>query len=181
MLTLMRDFCADEQGFLISTELVLIATIGVLGLIVGLSCLSTAVVSEMQDLGFAVRSVNQSYYFGGFRGCKSWVPGSSYFNRNISTAVNNETWDIGLNIPSYSTTTVVAPTIQSPTTVICPPETTGPTLANPNEVIMQGTAPTTIIPCPNQDCAKVPGTPVGPLLPVPDMNIPVTPAPKPVE
>ena len=166
MLNLLREFWADEQGFLISMELVLIATIGVLGLIVGLSCLSTAIVTEFQDIGGSIRSMNQSYYFGGFRGCKSWVPGSSYFNRGVYTnTVTTDICDIGLNTSTYTT---VAPTVTSPTvttpTVVCPPGTVGPAITDP----AYSSPGTTVIPCPSQDCAKSQSAPVGPIAPTPD-------------
>ena len=77
MLKTLKSLFRDDHGFIVSIELVLNATIGVLSLIVGLSCLSNAIVAEYQDLGWAVRGLNQSYYFGGFRGCKSFVPGSA--------------------------------------------------------------------------------------------------------
>lgn len=185
MRNLMRELLADEQGFLISMELVLIATIAVLGLIVGLSCLANAVVGELQDVGWAVRSLNQSYYFGGFRGCKSWVPGSSFVNRPLlqNTYTNWDTnWDIGVTAPSlnapvgptYVPGTIVTPGVQAGPTVICPPGTTGPTLLNPNGNLVPGAVPIpqTSVPCPTPDCATAPGVPVGPLTPVPDNNLP---------
>lgn len=180
MLKLTRDLWTDEGGFLISMELVLIATIGVLGLIVGLSCLSNAVVGELQDLGWSVRSLNQSYYFGGFRGCKSWVPGSSYVSRGTTpnnNLFNDTSWDIGIgtNVQTYTPGSVITPTLQPSTTVVCPPLTNGPSIVDPNTVIVPGT---TTVPCPTVDCTTVPATPTGPLTPTPDNNIP-GPAPLP--
>jgi Flp pilus assembly pilin Flp len=56
----------DEAGFIISAELVLVATLLVIGLIVGLSEVQHAVVSELNDVGEAIGCLNQSYYFSGF-------------------------------------------------------------------------------------------------------------------
>lgn len=57
----------DDAGFIVSAELVLVATILVIGLVVGLSAVSTGVNGELQDVGNAFSSVNQSYSFSGFR------------------------------------------------------------------------------------------------------------------
>lgn len=56
----------DECGFVVSAELVLVATIVVIGLVVGLSEVQHAVVSELNDVADAIGSLNQSYAFGGF-------------------------------------------------------------------------------------------------------------------
>lgn len=61
----------DESGFIVSAELVLIATLLVVGLIVGLSEVQHAVVQELNDVSDAIGSLNQSYYFSGFS-AKKW-------------------------------------------------------------------------------------------------------------
>jgi Flp pilus assembly pilin Flp len=71
----------DEAGFIVSAELVLIATIVVIGLIVGLSEIQHAVVSELNDVADAVGSLNQSYYFSGFNKAKSFGAGTAAYTR----------------------------------------------------------------------------------------------------
>ncbi|WP_145373499.1 hypothetical protein [Maioricimonas rarisocia] len=61
----------DETGFIVSAELVLIATILVIGLIVGLSEVQHAVVQELNDVGDAIGSINQSFLYTGFAGRKA--------------------------------------------------------------------------------------------------------------
>ena len=56
----------DEAGFIVSAELVLVATLLVIGMIVGLSEIQHAVVAELNDVGDAIGSLNQSYTFSGF-------------------------------------------------------------------------------------------------------------------
>ncbi|MEW4490103.1 hypothetical protein AB1L42_18610 [Thalassoglobus sp. JC818] len=56
----------DEAGFVVSAELVLVATILVIGLIVGMSEVQHAVVQELNDVSDAIGSLNQSYLFSGF-------------------------------------------------------------------------------------------------------------------
>ena len=59
----------DEAGFIISAELVLVATLLVIGLIVGLSEVQHAVVSELNDVADAIGELNQSYSYSGFNKC----------------------------------------------------------------------------------------------------------------
>lgn len=56
---------ADEAGFVVSTELVLVATVLVIGLIVGLTELRNQVVQELGDVAMAIGNINQSYYYDG--------------------------------------------------------------------------------------------------------------------
>ena len=65
MLHLFTTLYRDEAGFIVSAELVLIATILVIGLVVGLSAVSAGVNTELQDVGSAFGSVNQGYSFSG--------------------------------------------------------------------------------------------------------------------
>lgn len=67
---MLRQLLNDEAGFIVSAELVLIATILVLGLIVGLSQVQYAVVTELADVAKAIGSLNQSYYYSGFHADK---------------------------------------------------------------------------------------------------------------
>ena len=59
----MRKLINDEAGFIISAELALVLTIGVLGMVVGLASLRDSVVSEMCDLSSAFGALDQSYNF----------------------------------------------------------------------------------------------------------------------
>ncbi|MFO0902752.1 MAG: hypothetical protein U0939_07115 [Pirellulales bacterium] len=51
----------DERAFVVSSELILISTIAVIGLIVGLATYRDALVQELGDTGAAIGAVNQSY------------------------------------------------------------------------------------------------------------------------
>ena len=59
----------DEAGFIVSAELILVATMLVIGLIVGLSEVQHAVVSELNDVADAIGEVNQAYSYSGFSKC----------------------------------------------------------------------------------------------------------------
>jgi len=62
---MLRNFWNDECGFLVSAELVLVATIVVIGLIVGLVELQAAIIHELDDVACAIGSLNQSFSFAG--------------------------------------------------------------------------------------------------------------------
>jgi hypothetical protein len=63
---MLKTLWNDEAGFIISAELVLVATLLVIGLIVGLSEVQHAVVTELNDVADAIGELNQSYSFSGF-------------------------------------------------------------------------------------------------------------------
>ena len=75
---LVCDLAADDAGFILSAELVLILTIGVLAMVVGLNAIAKSVVQELNDVAQGVGSVNQSFYYRGLKGHKGYVPGSNY-------------------------------------------------------------------------------------------------------
>lgn len=68
-------FLNDENGFVVSAELILIASILVIGMIVGLSEVQHSVTAELNDVADAVGSMNQSYYYSGFAAYKSYGNG----------------------------------------------------------------------------------------------------------
>jgi hypothetical protein len=89
-------FFNDDNGFLVSAELVLICTLLVIGVVVGLSEIQHSIVSELNDVADAVGGVNQSYTFSGFssyktqsKGVKAIFSGSS-FSDSIDECDNNQ-------------------------------------------------------------------------------------------
>ncbi len=105
MKLLMLNLLHDEAGFLVSSELVLIATLLVIGIIVGLSEVQHAVVSELNDVADAVGSMNQSYQFAGFtsyksegRGIKAKFAGSSF--RDFVDECDNNQGDLDCISPT---------------------------------------------------------------------------------
>ena len=78
MNSLSRQLFSDEAGFIVSAELVLIATIVVLGMVVGLAEVSNSINQELEDVATAFGRVNQSYYVSGFTGHKAATKGSSF-------------------------------------------------------------------------------------------------------
>ncbi len=68
----------DEAGFIVSAELVLVSTIMVIGMVVGLAEVSNGVIEELEDVGSAIGSVNQSYHVSGHSGHKACTYGFSF-------------------------------------------------------------------------------------------------------
>jgi hypothetical protein len=66
----------DDLGFVISAELVLVATIMVIGLIVGMATVRDQVVQELGDVADTIGSINQTYSYSGVEGHSSSTAGS---------------------------------------------------------------------------------------------------------
>jgi hypothetical protein len=78
MMTLVKTLWNDEAGFIVSAELILVATIAVLAMVVGLSEVSFAINQELEDVASAFGSVNQSYCYFGMCGHGGHINGSSF-------------------------------------------------------------------------------------------------------
>lgn len=74
----MRKLWNDEAGFIVSAELVLIATIMVIGLIVGLATVRDQVIQELADVAQAISEINQSYSWSAVTGHTSSVAGTAF-------------------------------------------------------------------------------------------------------
>jgi len=94
MLHLLKNLSNDEAGFIVSAELILVSTIVVLGLIVGLSEVAHGINQELEDVGSAFGSVNQSYRYSGFTGAKGRQVGSRF--HDYADECDSQ-WDINCN------------------------------------------------------------------------------------
>ena len=74
----MTNLLNDECGFVVSAELILVATIAVLGLIVGLAEVRQAVSAELEDVAAAIGSLNQSYCYTGMQTPKGHSNGAHF-------------------------------------------------------------------------------------------------------
>ena len=80
MTNLITNLLNDEAGFIVSAELVLVATIGVLSLIVGLTEVAFNINQELEDVGSAFGSINQTYQYNGVAGSKGKAEGSAFWD-----------------------------------------------------------------------------------------------------
>ena len=56
----MKQFLAAEEGFVVSSELILLATMLVLGMLTGLNTIRDQVVQELGDVADAISEIDQS-------------------------------------------------------------------------------------------------------------------------
>lgn len=78
-----------QAGFIVSAELILIATILVIGLIVGMTAVRDATVAELEDVAEAIGALDQSYTFFGVQdsnGLLDWTSGSQWLD-NIDSGI----------------------------------------------------------------------------------------------
>jgi Flp pilus assembly pilin Flp len=68
----------DEAGAIVASEIILIATILVIGIVTGLSSVRDAVIEELADVGAAIGSVNQSYQVSGSESHSATAAGSQF-------------------------------------------------------------------------------------------------------
>ena len=80
MTNLINNLWNDENGFVVSAELVLITTIAVLGLVVGLTEVSHSINNELEDVASAFGSLNQSYKANGLKSCRKGYKSGSRFS-----------------------------------------------------------------------------------------------------
>lgn len=92
MTTLLKTLLRDEAGFMVSAELILISTIVILGLAVGLAEVSFAVNNELEDVGSAIGSMNQSFHVAGQESCRKGSKAGSGFSDSADECDNQ--WDI---------------------------------------------------------------------------------------
>ena len=95
MFSLISRLWSDDAGFIVSAELVLVATIVVIGMITGLVAIRKDVTSELTEVGQALAAIDQGYNYSGLSNCHSQTKGSSVtdtYSSNQSakdTVVNN--------------------------------------------------------------------------------------------
>jgi hypothetical protein len=68
----------DETGAVLTVELVIILTVLVMALVVGITALRDALVTELGDTAAGIGSLNQSYSFGGIIGHCAFTAGSFF-------------------------------------------------------------------------------------------------------
>lgn len=78
MTTKWVQFCQDEAGFVVSTELIFITTIVVIGMITGLTTVRDQVGLELADVADAVSELDQSFSFAAITATVGSVAGSTF-------------------------------------------------------------------------------------------------------
>jgi Flp pilus assembly pilin Flp len=79
---MLRKLWNDEAGAVISAEIVLVATILVIGMVVGLKSVRDSVVTELADVAQAIANLDQSYSYTAINGHGAGTAGSFFLDAN---------------------------------------------------------------------------------------------------
>lgn len=84
-----------QGGFVMTSELLLLSTTVVIGLVVGLTTMRDAVTAEMEDVAEAIGSLDQSYAYDGLRNAEGTaeISGSGFIDAVDSNAGDGETFE----------------------------------------------------------------------------------------
>ena len=85
----------EETGAIISAEIMLVATILVLGVIVGLKSVRDSVVTELADVAQALANVSQSYSFSAVSGHHAYTGGGLFTDLRDFCDTESATNDAG--------------------------------------------------------------------------------------
>jgi len=97
----------DDAGFIVSAELLFIATILLIGLVTGLVAVRNAVVTELIEVANAIQSLDQSYSYLGISVCGNMsTAGSSYADNAYVELVATS---VGVANPGTSTAVTCIP------------------------------------------------------------------------
>jgi Flp pilus assembly pilin Flp len=99
---LVKRLWSDEAGFIVSAELILIATIVVIGLLVGLAAVRDGIVSELSDVAGALQDVNQSYSIDGVVGHNANTAGFNYLDLTDECDSNDQTAGVADNCINFA-------------------------------------------------------------------------------
>ncbi|MGC3971260.1 MAG: hypothetical protein QM775_29135 [Pirellulales bacterium] len=81
MLRTLNDLWRDDDGYVVSSELVMYGTMGVIGVGAGYTAVRDTMNTELNDVAKAIGSMDQSYYISGVSGHCSYTAGSAFFDR----------------------------------------------------------------------------------------------------
>ena len=81
-----QRFWRDESGVVLSAELAMVATLGVVGATVGIDTLSKSVNEELSDVAFAIRSFDQSFSVKKRESAGAQVAASRFEQLDVKTA-----------------------------------------------------------------------------------------------
>ncbi|PQO44631.1 hypothetical protein [Blastopirellula marina] len=111
---ILEELWNDEAGFIISVELILIATILVIGIVVGLVAIRDSLTGELSDIGASINDLNQSYTLYGITGPSAAVSGSDFSDNTDSSGPQGDQPGVMANCivvsPSVGNENGVAPT-----------------------------------------------------------------------
>lgn len=81
MKRVLKELWLNEEGYVLSTEMMLYGTVGVVGATTGLAAFRDAINSELGDLSRAIGSLDQSYCYSPVVGHHAYTAGSAFYDR----------------------------------------------------------------------------------------------------
>jgi hypothetical protein len=85
---------SEQDGAIVSAEIMLVATILVIGVIVGLKSVRDSVVTELADVAQAIANVDQSYSYSATSGHHAFTAGGAFHDRSDFCDTVNDNTDI---------------------------------------------------------------------------------------
>jgi hypothetical protein len=99
-----QGFLRSEDGFLLSSEALLIGTIAVLGLLVGLVSVRDAVVQELGDFSQAIGLLQQDYSYTGVQDTSGTTQGGLFSDTLDNSDAVDTTDANGINVTTLAGT-----------------------------------------------------------------------------
>ena len=84
---LIRELWNDEAGVLLSAEAAIVGTAAVVGVGAGLNVVATSVNEELKEVGYAIRSLDQSYSIPERKSCGAWTAGSEFKQQPVEKSL----------------------------------------------------------------------------------------------
>lgn len=106
---LLKKLWKDEGGFVISSELILIATVLVIGLLVGMVTLRDQVTQELADVADAISELTQSYQYSTIVGHHDSFVTGSFFVDTRDSCDDDANDNSGANVEPQCIDLTVAP------------------------------------------------------------------------
>lgn len=89
MRNVMARLWNDDDGALIAVEWIFLATILILGVIVGMVAVRQAIIAEFHDIANSLLALNQSFRITGQSNCESSTAGTFFFDLGDSIVVRS--------------------------------------------------------------------------------------------
>jgi hypothetical protein len=91
---MLKRLWQDQGGAVVTPEIVLIATVLIIGMMVGLKSVRDAVVTEMADLAQGVSNIDQSFSYSGVDGHSGGQAGAFYYDGlDFCDTAGDADWD----------------------------------------------------------------------------------------
>ena len=85
---LFKKLWNDETGVLLSAEAAILGTVAVVGMGAGVNVVATSVNEELKEVGYAIRSLDQSYSIPAQKGCNgAWTAGSEFKQQPVEQSL----------------------------------------------------------------------------------------------